>query len=351
MIDESTQIICPNKDCKCLLHVPTDKGDIPIRCPQCEIQFDYSPSLIIQGDFDGDTFSYSRIQLFEKCPKAYELKYIEKIEEEFSTIERYLGSCIHSVIELAYKKKIDGYKTSLKELLKYYDSCWQSEYTDDIVIVKSNLGQWHYWQEGKKMISSFYRRKFKKDKFTTLALEHEFYVSLGPNIGFKGIIDRISRERNGFIILTDYKTGKRIPDPNVGLQLKSYALYAFSKWSETIKLCYEDLRNKRTLSSFINISEQEKIRSSLTKAIYDIIIENDFEAEPSILCKWCGYNRICDYAENQISHGHRPRFNTESNGTNICPRCGGELEERSGKYGIFIGCDNFPDCRYTRDNQ
>ena len=116
-------------------------------------------------------------------------------------------------------------------------------------------------------------------------------------------------------------------------------------------MCYEDLRNTRTLSSFINISEQENIRTSLTKAIYDIIIEDDFEAEPSILCKWCGYNRICDYAENQISHGPRPRFDTESNGTNICPRCGGELEERSGKYGRFIGCENFPDCRYTRDNQ
>lgn len=31
----------------------------------------------------------------------------------------------------------------------------------------------------------------------------------------------------------------------------------------------------------------------------------------------------------------------------ICPRCGGKLVERQGKYGKFIGCSNYPKCRYT----
>lgn len=30
----------------------------------------------------------------------------------------------------------------------------------------------------------------------------------------------------------------------------------------------------------------------------------------------------------------------------ICPRCGGKLVERVGKYGKFIGCSNFPKCRF-----
>lgn len=32
----------------------------------------------------------------------------------------------------------------------------------------------------------------------------------------------------------------------------------------------------------------------------------------------------------------------------ICPKCGGELIMREGKYGSFIGCSNFPKCRYTQ---
>ncbi len=30
-----------------------------------------------------------------------------------------------------------------------------------------------------------------------------------------------------------------------------------------------------------------------------------------------------------------------------CPRCGGVLVRRNGKYGEFIGCSNFPKCRFT----
>ena len=30
-----------------------------------------------------------------------------------------------------------------------------------------------------------------------------------------------------------------------------------------------------------------------------------------------------------------------------CPKCGGLLVERTGKYGIFIGCSNYPKCKYT----
>lgn len=31
----------------------------------------------------------------------------------------------------------------------------------------------------------------------------------------------------------------------------------------------------------------------------------------------------------------------------ICPKCGGKLIMRDGKYGRFIGCSNYPKCKYT----
>lgn len=32
----------------------------------------------------------------------------------------------------------------------------------------------------------------------------------------------------------------------------------------------------------------------------------------------------------------------------ICPRCGGTLVIRDGKYGKFIGCSNYPKCQFTK---
>lgn len=41
------------------------------------------------------------------------------------------------------------------------------------------------------------------------------------------------------------------------------------------------------------------------------------------------------------------KANEEKIKQNICPRCGGQLVERKGKYGKFIGCSNFPKCRFV----
>ena len=32
-----------------------------------------------------------------------------------------------------------------------------------------------------------------------------------------------------------------------------------------------------------------------------------------------------------------------------CPRCGGDLVERVGKRGPFWGCSSYPSCRFTRE--
>lgn len=35
----------------------------------------------------------------------------------------------------------------------------------------------------------------------------------------------------------------------------------------------------------------------------------------------------------------------------VCPRCGGELVKRKGKFGEFFGCGNFPACRFTKNGK
>lgn len=35
--------------------------------------------------------------------------------------------------------------------------------------------------------------------------------------------------------------------------------------------------------------------------------------------------------------------------TEKCPKCGGSLIERKGKYGKFYGCSNYPKCEYTKN--
>ena len=34
----------------------------------------------------------------------------------------------------------------------------------------------------------------------------------------------------------------------------------------------------------------------------------------------------------------------------VCPRCGGQLILRQGKYGSFYGCSNYPKCKFTHNS-
>lgn len=45
---------------------------------------------------------------------------------------------------------------------------------------------------------------------------------------------------------------------------------------------------------------------------------------------------------------HLKKFERNSKiASGICPKCGGTLVERQGKYGSFRGCSNYPKCRFT----
>ncbi len=42
-----------------------------------------------------------------------------------------------------------------------------------------------------------------------------------------------------------------------------------------------------------------------------------------------------------------PKEDEKDVDVDVCPECGGTLKKRSGKYGDFMGCSNYPKCKYT----
>lgn len=46
---------------------------------------------------------------------------------------------------------------------------------------------------------------------------------------------------------------------------------------------------------------------------------------------------------------YKPQNNDDSDSIDKCPKCGSKLVKRNGKNGLFMGCSNFPKCKFTRD--
>ncbi len=89
------------------------------------------------------------------------------------------------------------------------------------------------------------------------------------------------------------------------------------------------------------------------------------EKETSIACDKCGKNMILRWGKNgeYLVCSGRPECKNKKNvkvdkdgnievveeeSRGVCPQCGGNLVEKSGRFGRFIACSNYPDCKYTK---
>ena len=54
------------------------------------------------------------------------------------------------------------------------------------------------------------------------------------------------------------------------------------------------------------------------------------------------------YRKIKKEHIENIKTNIEKKDISKCPKCGGTLVERESKYGKFIGCANYPRCKYTQ---
>ena len=273
---------------------------------------------------DDSKFSYSRISLFEKCPKAYHFKYLLNKDELFSTVEQHLGKSVHAALEHAYGKN-DGGGISLSSLLTAFDEAWNSPERENVKVVKNNMTSRDYYLDGQDMLKKYYHRVLVSDRSETVALEKYFEIIIDNSVCYRGYIDRISKNPNGMLRITDFKSGKRVNDPLEDMQLCSYALWCFEEFNENeIEIAFEALGHEKTLHGKINKPQLPHIKKRLITDINSVMAATGFEASPSILCDWCGYNPICSNARGASRYSYK---NSEdySGDSDQCPRCGGDL--------------------------
>ncbi|MDE7313012.1 MAG: topoisomerase DNA-binding C4 zinc finger domain-containing protein [Eubacterium sp.] len=60
------------------------------------------------------------------------------------------------------------------------------------------------------------------------------------------------------------------------------------------------------------------------------------------------HRALCDCMMNQKCYEKMAKLQKEAH-IEACPVCGGELVKRNGRFGAFLGCSNFPQCRFTKN--
>jgi RecB family exonuclease len=247
-----------------------------------------------------EIYSHSRLSTFEDCPKRFEYRYVLKIPSETEGIEAFVGKRVHDVLERLYIAAGKGQVPSLEKVIYRYEQLFEEHYDAGRVrIVRKGTPVDFYRKFGADCLSDFYRRHYPFDGDETLGLEDRVLFSLDDKGEYRlqGIIDRVTRARDGAIEIQDYKTGKRLPTQEQLDEDRQLALYQIGLTDrfpdQPIRLVWHFLKHNRVMKSTRTPEQLETLRDKTIDVIDRVRAESEFEPRRSGLCDWCEYNDRC----------------------------------------------------------
>ncbi len=246
-------------------------------------------------------FSHSRLETYESCPLQYKYAYIDKVEvEKKDTVEAFLGSRVHEALEKLYRDRLFEKILSLGELLDYYHERWEKEWSEEVIIVRSDYTEENYRKMGERYLREYYQKHHPFDHGRVIGLETQFtlYLDEGKKYGYHVRIDRLMDAGEGVYEIHDYKTGLNLPAQELidrDRQLAMYALWVKENFKDFRKarLVWHYLAFGKELESFRRAGELEELRQEVLGKIREIETTDNFLPTVSILCDWCLYRGLC----------------------------------------------------------
>lgn len=244
-------------------------------------------------------YSHSRLGCFETCPLKYKFTYIDKIDREQEGIELFLGSRYHETMEKLYKDlKCKVY--SLEELLVFYNTKWDKEWNENIVVTKKDRTAQDYRNIGKKCIEDYYKRYYPFNQGMVLGLERNISVDLKGDGKYKlrGVVDRVAQMEDSTYEIHDYKTSGYLPTQKDCDEDRQLALYQLG-----IEDMWNDVKNTRLIWHYVVFDKEmistrtkeqlEQLKKDTVALIDEIEQTKEFLPTETGRCEWCIYPDLC----------------------------------------------------------
>lgn len=169
------------------------------------------------GDPTGKPFevSHSKIKLARRCLKAYEYRYLRKLQKRVKSRPLIVGSLVHSCLEMYFR---DGHY--LPAITEWQQGEFSKMFKEEQALHKDILPL------AKQLIRG-YISNWKQSGLEMVWVEKEFKVEVAPGILFNGKIDGKAREigRPKSTWLVEHKTCKRMPGEEVRIFDTQVLLY------------------------------------------------------------------------------------------------------------------------------
>ena len=241
--------------------------------------------------------SPSRASQFKTCPKQFKFANVDKIKEPTTEVQAK-GTTVHQALEDLYD--LPKEERTSENLYNLFRNAWTKVRSDDEhVNLFANVEEEKEWGVDALNLLANYLTLENPQEIEPLEKERWVRGSL-EDLNLRGILDRMDRDKDGNLIIIDYKSGKapvaKYKEPRF-FAMKLYALLIKDELGEMpkeLKLIYLKNSTIHTLQveeeTLTNAKEEiMEIWSNIKKAYK----ENSFPAIKNTLCDWCYYKPIC----------------------------------------------------------
>ena len=283
--------------------------------------------------------SPSRASQFKTCPKQFKFSNVDKIKEPTNLVQAK-GTTVHQALEDLYDLPND--QRTPEVLYDLFRKAWSNVRGNDehVNLFDSIEDERELGQEGLNLLHNYLKLE---DPQKLEPLEQERWVRGSiEDLNLRGILDRMDEDKDGNLIIVDYKSGKapmaKYKEPSF-FALKLYALLIRDEIGVTpkeLKLIYLKNSTIHTLKIDDTMLYEAKVEIlSIWQDIKNAFENNEFPATKNALCKdWCYYKPIC------------PLFNKEAPSTDklreIVEKIA-EINETLDALEMFENQDELPD--------
>ncbi len=175
-------------------------------------------------------YSFSQTQTFVQCPRKYQYKYVDKIQEkEFeSSPDLILGHSVHAALERLYNQINIFNIPSKEEVLQKFKDQRDSELAEATkekpLQLKGEQTLEDYVRRGIHYVAAYYDKHSPFENVSIIATEASITFELNQQQQFRGFIDRLDKEGDCFVI-NDYKTNKNLPPESKEEYIEQLTLY------------------------------------------------------------------------------------------------------------------------------
>ena len=252
------------------------------------------------------SYSHSKLGTFQQCRYKYKLQYIDKVKVDVpDTVETFMGKLVHETLEKLYKDLKYQKLNSKEELLAFFESLWNEQWTDNVLIVKKEYTSENYKEMGKKFIVEYFDHYKPFDQWKTIGLETQDFLDLENNHQYHVRIDRLACDKEGNYYVCDYKTNNSLKpqeELDEDRQLAMYSLWVKQKFpdAQKVKLVWYFLAFDKEMVSERSDDQLVGLKKSTEELISEIENCQAFPTNVDTLCNWCKFKALCPSWKHEI---------------------------------------------------